>query len=91
MSSALKMVDDGVLETATSVTSLISPNLDVLTPAEQRVALLVADGLTNREIGERLFVSCRTIDAHLAHMFAKLNVSSRTRLAVMVASLPVAA
>ncbi len=51
-----------------------------LTPAEHDVALLAAEGLTNREIGERLFVSPRTVGAHLAHVFAKLGVASRREL-----------
>jgi DNA-binding NarL/FixJ family response regulator len=57
-----------------------------LSPAELRVARLVADGLTNRQIGERLYVSPRTVDTHVAHMFAKLNVSSRVRLALAIAA-----
>ncbi len=55
-----------------------------LSPTELRVALLVADGLTNRQIGERLFVSHRTIDTHISHLFNKLNVNSRVRLALVV-------
>jgi DNA-binding CsgD family transcriptional regulator/tetratricopeptide (TPR) repeat protein len=52
-----------------------------LTPTERTVAALVADGLTNPQIGERLFISRRTVQAHLAHVFAKLSISSRTQLA----------
>ena len=56
-----------------------------LTPTEATVAGLVADGLTNPQIGERLFVSRRTVQTHLAHVFAKLGISSRTQLAAEVA------
>ncbi|HEX2041899.1 MAG TPA: AAA family ATPase [Acidimicrobiales bacterium] len=56
-----------------------------LTPTEMRVARLAAEGLTNREIGERLFVSRRTVETHLAHAFAKLGLSSRAQLAAEVA------
>lgn len=52
-----------------------------LTPAESQVADLAAQGLTNREIGERLFVSPRTAGAHLARVFTKLGISSRRELA----------
>jgi DNA-binding CsgD family transcriptional regulator len=55
-----------------------------MTKAELAVAELVADGLTNREIGERLFVSPHTVSTHLRQVFAKLEVKSRvdlTRLA----------
>jgi DNA-binding CsgD family transcriptional regulator len=55
-----------------------------LTPTEQAVAALVADGLSNPQIGERLFISRRTVQTHLAHVFAKLDISSRTQLAAQV-------
>ena len=56
-----------------------------LTRAERDVAALVAESLTNREIGERLFISPRTVQTHLAHVFAKLGFSSRRELARLVA------
>jgi DNA-binding CsgD family transcriptional regulator len=51
-----------------------------LTKAERDVALLAAEGLTNTEIGQRLFISPRTAKAHLGHIFAKLGVTSRRQL-----------
>jgi DNA-binding CsgD family transcriptional regulator len=56
-----------------------------LSPAELRVVELVAEGLTNPQIGERLFISPRTVQAHLSHVFAKLAVSSRAELAAQAA------
>ncbi len=55
-----------------------------LTPAERQVATLVAGGLTNPQIGERLFISRRTVQTHLSHIFAKLGVSTRAELAAEV-------
>ena len=52
-----------------------------LTPTEQRVAELVAEGLATKEVAARLFVSPRTVDGHLAHIYTKLGVRSRTDLA----------
>src|SRR5207253_1427787 len=51
-----------------------------MTKSELAVARLVADGLTNREIAERLFVSPHTVNTHLRHVFAKLRVNSRVEL-----------
>jgi DNA-binding CsgD family transcriptional regulator/tetratricopeptide (TPR) repeat protein len=52
-----------------------------LTTAELTVARLVADGLTNREVADSLFVSPHTINSHLRHVFAKLDIHSRVELA----------
>jgi DNA-binding CsgD family transcriptional regulator len=52
-----------------------------LTPAERRVAALVAEGRTNREVAAALFVAERTVASHLSHVYAKLGVRSRTELA----------
>jgi DNA-binding CsgD family transcriptional regulator len=51
-----------------------------LTQTEEAVVRLVRDGLRNREIAERLFISQRTVETHLTHIFRKLSVSSRTEL-----------
>jgi DNA-binding CsgD family transcriptional regulator len=52
-----------------------------LTPAERRVAVLVAEGRTNREVAAALFLTERTVASHLSHAYAKLGVRSRTQLA----------
>jgi DNA-binding CsgD family transcriptional regulator len=57
---------------------------DSLTPTERSVAALVADGLVYREVGERLFISRRTVETHVANMFAKLDIASRAELAELV-------
>jgi DNA-binding CsgD family transcriptional regulator len=51
-----------------------------LSPAERRVVALVAEGLTNPAIAERLVVSRRTIETHISHVFRKLGVTSRIEL-----------
>lgn len=57
---------------------------DGLTAAERRVAVLVAEGRTNREVAAALFLGERTVASHLTHIYAKLGVRSRTELAAKV-------
>jgi DNA-binding NarL/FixJ family response regulator len=57
---------------------------DDLTPQELQVTGLVAQGLTNREVAEKLFLSPKTIESHLGRAFRKLGVRTRTELAVAV-------
>jgi len=59
-----------------------------LTPQELQIAQLAADGFTNREIGERLYLSHRTIGSHLYRLFPKLGISSRAQLASAMESRP---
>jgi DNA-binding CsgD family transcriptional regulator len=56
-----------------------------LTPAEERVAALVAEGKTNREVAAALFLSDRTVEGHLARIFGKLGIRNRTEIASMLA------
>jgi len=55
-----------------------------MTKSELAVAELVANGLTNREIAERLFVSPHTVNTHLRHVFAKVQVNSRVDLTRLI-------
>jgi DNA-binding CsgD family transcriptional regulator len=54
--------------------------VDALTPSERRVARLAAEGRSNREIAQALFVTQRTVETHLQHAFQKLGIGSRTAL-----------
>jgi DNA-binding NarL/FixJ family response regulator len=54
---------------------------DSLTPAEQRVAQLVIEGRSNRQVAESLFVTPKAVEYHLANAYRKLGISSRTELA----------
>jgi DNA-binding CsgD family transcriptional regulator len=65
-----------------------SPRTSELTAAEHRVAALAADGLSNKQIAAQLFIAVHTVEVHLAHVYAKLDVRSRTQLAKHLAKLP---
>jgi DNA-binding CsgD family transcriptional regulator len=58
---------------------------DELTPSELKIALLVAQGMTNREVAAALFLSPKTVEHHLSHIYRKLDVRSRTQLARLFA------
>jgi DNA-binding NarL/FixJ family response regulator len=53
-----------------------------LSPQEKQIARMAAQGLSNREIGQALFLSPRTVGSHLYRIFPKLSVTSRMQLAV---------
>jgi DNA-binding CsgD family transcriptional regulator/tetratricopeptide (TPR) repeat protein len=57
-----------------------------LTPSERRIATMVAEGLSNRDIAQALFVTLRTVEMHLSNVFRKLQISSRTQVAAALAA-----
>ena len=59
--------------------------LDSLTPSERRVAQLAADGLSNRDIAQNLFITARTVEGHLTHAYQKLAITSREQLPAALA------
>lgn len=59
-----------------------------LTPQEREIAALAAAGLTNKQIGERLYLSPRTVSSHLYHVFPKLGISSRAALRDALGEVP---
>nr|WP_311132046.1 helix-turn-helix transcriptional regulator [Nonomuraea gerenzanensis]SBO98951.1 FIG01124643: hypothetical protein [Nonomuraea gerenzanensis] len=60
------------------------PGLEALTPQELRIAGLVADGLSSKEIAAQLFLSPRTVEYHLYKIYPKLGIGTRTELARLV-------
>lgn len=75
---------DIIVAAATAQSGGIESGLGRLSPAEVRVSRLVAQGCTNREIGERLHIARRTVETHIVHAFQKLGVQNRTQLATYV-------
>ena len=62
--------------------------VDGLTETERRVAALIAQGRTNREVAAAMFVTQNTVQTHLRHIFQKLGVRSRTELAARLLAAP---
>ncbi|MGZ4032632.1 MAG: response regulator [Tumebacillaceae bacterium] len=58
-------------------------SVDVLTEREMDVLHLLADGMTNQQIGEKLFIGIKTVKTHVSNILAKLGVEDRTQAAVM--------
>jgi DNA-binding CsgD family transcriptional regulator len=69
-----------LLATGARPRRLARTGVDSLTPSERRVARMAADGQTNREIGQALFVTSKTIEMHLSSVYRKLGITSRSEL-----------
>jgi DNA-binding CsgD family transcriptional regulator len=69
-----------LLATGETVRKRLVVNAGQLTVQEAQVAELARDALTNAEIGARLFISPRTVEYHLGHVFTKLGINSRMQL-----------
>jgi DNA-binding CsgD family transcriptional regulator len=54
--------------------------VESLTPAELRVVRMAAEGRTNRQIAQDLYVTVKTVEGHLAHAYAKLGIPGRPQL-----------
>jgi predicted ATPase/DNA-binding CsgD family transcriptional regulator len=83
---ALAVADADVLPDLPGLRALAEPGhwtgSEELTGRERQVAVLVARGLSNKDVADRLVISKRTVDAHVNHIFAKLGLSSRVQLAI---------
>jgi DNA-binding CsgD family transcriptional regulator len=64
-----------------------APAGDALTPSERRVAMLVAEGRSTKEVAAALFVSPKTVEGHLSRIYAKLGIHSRTALSRQLSEL----
>jgi DNA-binding CsgD family transcriptional regulator len=77
---ALALVEAGVGRPARGPRRRQPGGWGSLTTTERKVVQLAAEGFTNPEIGERMFISKATVNTHLAHIFKKLDVHSRAEL-----------
>jgi DNA-binding NarL/FixJ family response regulator len=64
-----------------------APSWDTLTAQELQIVRLAGDGLSNKQIGERLYLSPRTVSNHLYRVFPKLGITSRSQISVVLRDL----
>jgi DNA-binding CsgD family transcriptional regulator len=72
--------NDEIAATGARPRKVIQTGLDALTASERRVAQLAAEGMSNKEIAQTLFVTIKTVEVHLSHAYRKLEISSRAQL-----------
>jgi class 3 adenylate cyclase/DNA-binding CsgD family transcriptional regulator len=77
-----------LLATGARLRRIALSGVDSLTPSERRVAQMAAEGNTNREIAQALFVTTKTVEVHLSSAYRKLGISSRSQLPKMLAVEP---
>jgi DNA-binding CsgD family transcriptional regulator len=76
----VERANDEIAATGARPRKVIPTGLDALTASERRVAQLAADGMSNKEIAQTLFVTIKTVEVHLSHAYRKLEISSRAQL-----------
>jgi DNA-binding CsgD family transcriptional regulator len=72
--------NDEIAATGARPRRVVQTGLDALTASERRVAQLAADGMSNKEVAQTLFVTIKTVETHLSHAYRKLDISSRAQL-----------
>jgi DNA-binding CsgD family transcriptional regulator len=77
---------DELAATGVTVAPHGATGLDLLTPRERQIVLLLVDGRTTRETAGALFLSPKTVEYHLRHVYTKLGITNRRELADLVAS-----
>jgi DNA-binding CsgD family transcriptional regulator len=65
---------------------LLAGGVESLTPSERRIAEMAAQGRSNREIAQSLFLTVKTVETHLSHAYRKLDISSRRGLGEALAT-----
>jgi DNA-binding CsgD family transcriptional regulator len=79
-SALAERADKELRATGARPRKLVVTGVDALTASERRIAEMAAQGLGNREIAQALFVTVKTIETHMSHVFQKLNIHARSQL-----------
>lgn len=84
----VKRAREELLATGARPRRIMRTGVEALTPSELRVARMAAEGLTNREIAQALFVTQRTVETHLTHIFQKLDIATRSEIVPQLSQSP---
>src|SRR5262249_24060780 len=83
-----KRANEEIVATGARPRKALQTGLDALTASERRVAQLAAEGMSNKEIAQTLFVTIKTVEVHLSHAYRKLEISSRAQLEKALTPVP---
>ncbi len=72
--------NDEIAATGARPRKVLQTGIDALTASERRVAQLAAEGMSNKEIAQTLFITIKTVEVHLSHAYRKLEINSRAQL-----------
>jgi RNA polymerase sigma factor (sigma-70 family) len=72
--------NEEIAATGAKPRKVVQTGLDALTASERRVAQLAADGMSNKEIAQALFITIKTVEVHLSRAYRKLEIGSRAQL-----------
>ena len=75
-----RRANEEIAATGARPRKILQTGLDALTASERRVAQLAAEGMSNKEIAQTLFITIKTVEVHLSHAYRKLEISSRAQL-----------
>jgi DNA-binding NarL/FixJ family response regulator len=75
-----RRANEEIAATGARPRKVLQTGVDALTASERRVAQLAAEGMSNKEIAQTLFVTIKTVEVHLSHAYRKLGINSRTQL-----------
>ena len=75
-----RRANEEIAATGARPRKVLQTGVDALTASERRVAQLAAEGMSNKEIAQTLFVTIKTVEVHLSHAYRKLGISSRAQL-----------
>jgi DNA-binding CsgD family transcriptional regulator len=82
------LANEELAATGAHARTILLTGLDALTASERRVAHMAAEGSSNKEIAQALFVTVKTVEQHLGRVYRKLDISSRRQLGAALGARP---